>query len=243
MAIDKIKTGIPGLDRVLRGGLRRYSTILITGSPGTGKTIMALQYIYNGAKHYNEKGVFISTEENLRDLRAYAKNLGLDIEEEEEKEMIYLYEERIELLKGGIASMDGLIDLIRKKKIQRVALDSVVFFEYLYPKTANNKMEYRREILLFLKKLKDAGVTFLGISERRITDLDKLEYDLLDFVFEGFILTSRIRKGSYFERVLTVSKIRGQDHSLEVYPISIAKGGVKVLSEQIPFSLVDKEII
>ena len=81
----------------------------------------------------------------------------------------------------------------------------------------------------------------MAISERRITDLDRLEYNMMDFVFEGFIVMSRIRKGSYFERVLTVSKMRGQDHSLDVFPVTIDKDGFKVLHDQIPFSLVEQE--
>ncbi len=238
MAIEKIKTGIPGLDLVLKGGLRKNSAILLTGSPGTGKTIMALQYIYNGAKKYGDSGLFISTEEKLDDLRSYAKELGMDIVALEKQGKILLYEKPLPLLKGGISSIDGLIDAIKKRKIKRVALDSIIFFEYLYPKFEEDTIEYRRQVLLFLHKLKEVGVTFLTVSERKITDLDRLDYDILDFVFEGFILTSRIRKGSYFERVLTVAKIRGQDHSLEVYPLSIGKGGVRILSDQVPFSLV-----
>lgn len=240
MPIEKIRTGVPGLDRVLKGGLRKNTTLLITGSPGTGKTIMALQFIYNGAKQFGEKGIFISTEENAAELRAYAGELGMDLEKYEKTGKLFLFEERVEFLKGGLASIQGLIDMIKTKKIQRVALDSIIFFEYLYQRT-KNEMDYRRHVILFLRKLKDAGVTFLTISERKITDLDKLEYNMLDFIFEGFIITSRIRKGSYFERIMTVAKLRGQDHSLEVYPINIGKGGVKVMSDQIPFSLSEKK--
>lgn len=243
MVIEKIKTGISGLDTMLKGGLRKNCSILLTGSPGTGKTIMALQFIYYGAKNYGDNGLFISTEENLDDLRMYAKNLGMDLEKLEKAGKIYLYEKPLPLLKGGISSIGGLMDLIKEKKITRVALDSIVFFEYLYPKFDDNLIEYRRQVLIFLTKLKEAGVTFLTVSERKITDLDRLEYDILDFVFEGFILTSRIRKGSYFERVITIAKIRGQDHSLEVYPTAIGKGGVTIQSDQVPFSLVNKEEI
>ena len=89
--------------------------------------------------------------------------------------------------------------------------------------------------------MRKAGVTFLVVSERSITDFDRLEYDMMDFVFEGIIMLSRIRKGSYFERVVTVAKMRGQDHSLDVYPLTIGPGGMKVLHDQTPFSLVEKE--
>ena len=95
--------------------------------------------------------------------------------------------------------------------------------------------------MMFIQKMKKAGVTFLVSSERRVTDLDRLEYEMMDFVFEGFIILSRIRKGSYFERILTVAKIRGQDHSLDVFPVTIDNKGLRILYDQVPFSLVEKE--
>ena len=240
--IEKIKTGINGLDPVLKGGLRKNSSILITGAPGTGKTIMALQFIYYGAKNYNENGIFIATEEPIIDLKKYTKNIGMDLETMEKKGKIFLVEKPLATLKGGIASIKGLLDLIKKKNIKRVAIDSLIFFEYLYPRFDGNKMEFRRQIMLFLQKMKRAGVTFMTVSERKVTDLDRLEYDMMDFVFEGFIILSRIRKGSYFERVLTVAKLRGQNHSLDVYPVTINDNeGLRVLHDQVPFSLVEKE--
>jgi len=241
MAIKRIHTGISGLDKVLKGGLRKNASILITGSPGTGKTIMAMQFIYYGAKDYNENGIFITTEENLEDIREFGKNLSMDFDHMEKKGKIFLVEKSLTTLKGGIVSIKGLLDVIKEKNIKRVALDSLIFFEYLYPKYESNAMEYRRQVLMFMHKMKKSGVTFMAVSERRITDLDRLEYNMMDFVFEGFIILSRIRKGSYFERVLTVSKMRGQDHSLDVFPVTIDKGGFRILHDQIPFSLVGQE--
>ena len=126
--IEKIKTGVAGLDQVLKGGLRKNSTILITGAPGTGKTILALQFIYYGAKKYNENGIFIATEDSLSDLRKNAKNLGMNFEDMEKKGKLFLIEKPLATLKGGIMSIKGLLDLIKKKNIKRVALDSLIFF-------------------------------------------------------------------------------------------------------------------
>ena len=241
MAVELIKTGIPGLDNVLKGGLRKNSTMLITGAPGTGKTILALQFIYYGAKDYDENGIFITTEENLADIRQFAKNMGMDIASMESKGKIFFVQKPLTTLRGGLSSIKGLVDAIKKYNVKRVALDSLIFFEYLYPRFDGNKMEFRRQVLLFMQRMKKAGVTFLAVSERSVTDLDRLTYDMMDFVFEGFIVLSRIRKGSYFERVLTVAKIRGQNHSLDVYPVTIGDDGLKVLHDQTPFSLVEKE--
>lgn len=241
MAVELIKTGVPGLDQVLKGGLRRNSSILVTGAPGTGKTILALQFIYYGARDYNENGIFITTEESLDDIRQFARNLGMDIASMESKGKIFFVQKPIVALRGGLSSVKGLVDAIKKNNVKRVALDSLIFFEYLYPRFNGNKMEFRRQVLMFMQQLKKAGATFLAVSERAVTDLDRLTYDMMDFIFEGFIVLSRIRKGSYFERVLTVAKIRGQDHSLDVYPVTIGNDGLKVLFDQTPFSLVEKE--
>tara|TARA_Y100000310_G_scaffold148787_3_gene148048 strand:+ start:15524 stop:16237 length:714 start_codon:yes stop_codon:yes gene_type:complete len=232
---------VPGLDQVLKGGLRKNSSILVTGAPGTGKTILALQFIYYGARDYNENGIYITTEENLDDIREFAKNLGMDITSLEKKNKIFFVQKPIATLKGGLSSIKGLVNAIKKNNVKRVALDSLIFFEYLYPKLDGDKMEFRRQVLMFMQKMKKAGVTFLTVSERSVTDFDKLVYDMIDFVFEGIIVLSRIRKGSYFERVFTVAKIRGQDHSLDVYPITIGKDGLRILFDQTPFSLVEKE--
>ena len=240
MAVERIKTGVPGLDNVLKGGLRRNSSVLVTGAPGTGKTLLALEFIYYGAKDYNENGIFISTEESLEVLDQSAKNLGMDLKSIVEQGKVFVIQKPIATLKGGIASIKGLLDVIKKYNVKRVALDSLIFFEYLYPRLDGNKMEFRRQVLMFIQAMKKAGVTFIVVSERSVTDFDRLTYDMMDFVFEGIIFISRIRKGSYFERVLTVAKLRGQDHSLDAYPITIGSDGLKVLYDQTPFSLVEK---
>ena len=241
LATEFIKTGTPGLDQVLKGGLRKNSCVLITGAPGTGKTLMALQFVYYGAKDFNENGIFITTEESLEVLHQSGKNLGMDIQSMVDKNKIFIVQKPIATLKGGLASVKGLVDAIKKYNVKRVALDSLIFFEYLYPRFNGNKMEFRRQVLMFMQQMRKSGVTFLVVSERSVTDFDRLEYDMMDFVFEGIIMLSRIRKGSYFERVITVAKMRGQDHSLDVYPVTIGHDGLKVLHDQTPFSLVEKE--
>src|SRR3990167_1414057 len=99
MVVEKIKTGIEGLDKILKGGLRKNSSILITGAPGTGKTIMALQFIYYGAKDYNENGIFIATEESLSDIRENTKKFGMDFDGMEKKGKIFLIEKPLATLR------------------------------------------------------------------------------------------------------------------------------------------------
>src|SRR3989344_9132470 len=116
--VEKIHTGTQGLDIILKGGLRKNSSILVTGAPGTGKTIIALQFIYYGAKNYDENGIFITTEENLEDIRNFAAEIGMDLRAMEKKGKIVLVEKPITMMRGGIESVKGLTDLIQKKNIR-----------------------------------------------------------------------------------------------------------------------------
>ena len=150
MATELIKTGVPGLDQVLKGGLRRNSNILVTGAPGTGKTLLALQFIYYGAKDYNENGIFISTEDSLEVLDQSARNLGMDLKSMVDKGKVFFVQKSVATLKGGISSIKGLIDAIKKNNIKRVTLDSLIFFEYLYPRFNGNRMEFRRQVLIYI---------------------------------------------------------------------------------------------
>lgn len=241
MTVEFIRSGIPGLDHILKGGIKKSSSVLVSGVPGSGKTMIGLQFIYQGATQFGESGIYITSEETEQDLRAYAHLLGMNWMAAEQQNKIFLVEKKPTRLSGGIISIKGLIDVITKYQIKRIALDSLNFFQYLYPKNKYDDLDFRREVLLFLGQLKEAGVTFIAVNERNSINLDRIEYTPMDFLFEGLILLTRIRKGSYYERVISVSKMRGQAHSLDVYPISIDAAGIKILHDQVPFSLVEQQ--
>lgn len=232
---NKIKTGIPGLDFILKGGLRENSSTLITGAPGTGKSIMALQFIYEGVKS-NEPSLYISSEESTKSLKSYAKTLGMDLEKYEKNNILILIEQSPD---GKIMSIEAPLSLLKKKKIKRVVLDSLTLFRYVYPQ---DSYEFRKGVLSFLKTIKESGATLVVTAEKETTDLDSLRYEDQDFLFDGLIILTRIRKGASFERCITVVKIRGQEHLIDVYPVKIGKGGIEVFPKEIPFSLLEKDV-
>ena len=232
---EKIKTGVPGMDEILKGGLRKTASVMIDGGPGTGKTIFALQFIIEGAKN-NETGLFITLEEDLSSLRSYAKDLGLELEKYEKKGLITLLQQPLAVRK--MVDISTPLQIITQKKVKRVVLDSLSLFEYVHEP---GSIDFRKEILEFLLRMKELGVTFLSTSQQSTIDFDKIEYQPEDFLFEGLILTTRIRKQSSFERCLTVVKMRGQEHSTDIFPFSIGKGGLTVYPDQIPFSLIEQD--
>ncbi len=66
--MERVPTGIKGFDNLVEGGLPLGSTVLVSGSPGTGKTILGLEYIYRGANDFGETGMFISFEQDPKDI-------------------------------------------------------------------------------------------------------------------------------------------------------------------------------
>ncbi|MCX6776545.1 MAG: hypothetical protein NTY73_01055, partial [Candidatus Micrarchaeota archaeon] len=81
MAIKRVPTGIEELDKIIEGGFPEGSTILVKGSPGTLKTIFGLQFLYNGAKQYKDKGMYISFTQGEDSLRQQAELFGWDFKD------------------------------------------------------------------------------------------------------------------------------------------------------------------
>src|SRR5437763_12418094 len=86
----KAATGIPGLDEITGGGLPRGRTTLVVGGPGSGKTILALQFLVDGARDLGEPGIFVAFEETSDRIVANAESFGWDLPELRRKKLFFL---------------------------------------------------------------------------------------------------------------------------------------------------------
>ena len=130
--LQKCPTGITGLDELTQGGLPRGRPTLVTGSAGSGKTLLALQFLVKGATEYNEPGVFMAFEETSDDLTTNVASLGFDLDGLTKKKKLaidHVYIERSEIEETGEYDLEGLfvrlayaIDSIGAK---RVVLDTI----------------------------------------------------------------------------------------------------------------------
>ena len=168
---DFIKTGVPGLDEILKGGYQKGSTIAVTGGPGAGKSIFALQFIYEGCKA-GEPGLYIATDQTIEDTKKEARRIGMDFDGFEKKGLVTFMEEEP---KKPILISEPL-RIIKDKKIKRVVLDNITFFEY----TAASEIEFRKSFLHFLTVMKRTKVTLLVITQANIHN-DILRIQVLRF--------------------------------------------------------------
>lgn len=231
--MEKIQTGVQGLDELLKGGVTKNSSVLITGVPGTGKTILGMQFLFHGAE-LGEPGLFVTHEELEDFVLNYAETLGMDFRKYVEQGLITVVNQPVI---GKVMSFAPVMDIIKKKKIKRVFLDSITLFEIV---NFDDVSSFRKEILEFVKTMKRSSITFFATSEKSIASIDDIKYSPQDFLFEGLILLTRIRRGASFERCVSIIKMRGQSHLMGIYPFNITEKGIIIYPNQIPFSLTDK---
>jgi len=119
MDIERIKTGIDGLDNLIEGGFPKNSCVLVSGAPGTGKTIFGLQYICNGAKN-GEKGLYVTFEQEIDTLISHVSAFGWDLPTLMENGNLELMSTEVGKLK-----IDDLVAKIKEEGHKRLVIDSL----------------------------------------------------------------------------------------------------------------------
>ncbi|MEM3690769.1 MAG: ATPase domain-containing protein, partial [Candidatus Micrarchaeia archaeon] len=119
----RCKTGIKGFDELVEGGFPKGSTILIAGDPGTGKTIFGLQFIYNGAVKFNEKGLYLSLEQTADAIRNQALQFGWDLKKLEEQGKLKIVSIPVRDISSTTAR--EILEMCRNEGIKRLVIDSL----------------------------------------------------------------------------------------------------------------------
>lgn len=225
---ERVKTGIPGLDELISGGLKPASLTLLTGTTGTGKTIACSQFIYEGAKTFNEPGVYVSFEEPPENIKNDSLNFGWDFASlEKQKKVLFVrydpfhVEDILELIESNIKKIDA----------KRVVIDSVSSLG-LYLRDA---AEVRRNIFNMTLLLRKLGVTSVLASEILPAQKSLSRFGVEEFVTDGVIVLYYLKTDSQYSRSLTIWKMRGSEHSLKLHPYQITKKGIIVYPKEEAF--------
>jgi KaiC/GvpD/RAD55 family RecA-like ATPase len=235
--IEITKTGIEGLDSILNGGIVTNSTTLVSGNPGAGKSILCLQYIYNGVEQFDEKGIYLSFEENEADLREAAESIGFDKWPEfVENGDIKVYDKQVLLRENDFSSsLDLLLDDLEDEEYDRLVLDSLAMFNLFF----DDEAEKRTYLLKFTDILRSNGLTTLMTNEQGAVFPDT-EIGLENYLTDGNIYLIQTPTDSGVSRYVWVAKMRKQDIETDIYPMEIEWGGIQVHENASAFSMMSE---
>ena len=234
--MELVKTGIDGVDSILNGGIVKNATVLLSGNPGTGKTIFGLQFLYNGVKDFDEKGIYLSFEENESDLAEAAESIGFDEWTDfVDNGDIQIYDKQALLRESDFSStLDKIVDDLQDSDYERLVMDSLSMFQLFF----DNEKEQRRYLLQFSDILKQNGFTSLLISEQG-SMFPESEISLENFLTDGNIFLIQTPTESGVNRYIWIAKMRKQEIENDIFPMEIVQGGIRVHERAAGFSMME----
>jgi KaiC domain protein len=237
--IERVVTGIPGFDEILNGGIPRRNVVLLAGGPGTGKSILGYQYLYNGVKK-GEHGILVALEEHPVQIRIAMSQFGWDVSKYEEAGEFAI----VDAFTAGIGEaakrekyvvkapddFQSLIDVlrtaIREVRADRVVVDSVTTLYITKPAMA-------RGMVLQLKKiLSGMGCTSILVSQVSVTERG-FGGPGVEHAADGIVRLDLDEIKGELKRSLIVWKMRGTSHSMKRHPFDITDKGIIVYPKEV----------
>lgn len=237
-SIEKLQTGIPGLDLITNGGLPKVRTTLVTGTAGSAKTIFAGQFLAEGIKK-GEAGVFVTFEESADDIRANLKGLGWDIAEwEKSKKWVFVdaSPQPEESVISGPYDLGALMARVENAVIttgaKRVSLDSLgaIFTQF------SDAAIVRRELFRIACALKQLQVTSVMTAERSTEYGEISRFGVEEFVADNVIILRNVLDDEKRRRTIETLKFRGTPHQKGEYPFTVSPGEGLIV---IPLSAIE----
>ncbi len=230
--MDRVPTGIAGLDEIIEGGLPRGRTVLITGTAGSGKTTFGIQFLYSGATEYGENGLFVTLQEELPDIKEDMARYGWDLEKLGQQKKLVLIQSPVpfEIGQENI-DIDAMLDTIHKRAMEvdakRIVFDSLMQLGLPY----NDIISLRRDIMRLSSLLRELGCTTMLLTEMVEGDQRVSRYGVEEFVAQGVIILHLTP--AY--RAIQVAKLRGTRHDTGLHRMRIGDKGIVVRPGEAPF--------
>jgi KaiC/GvpD/RAD55 family RecA-like ATPase len=218
--IERTKTGIDGVDELISGGIPKGSFVVVTGGPGSGKTILGLQFLANGAYSFNERGLYISVEMSKEEIISQAHQFGWDFEKLENDHMIEVLTLDSQRL-FEIKKVNEIKNLIEDKQFDRLVLDSITSFVYstIAPTSiadgANAGISpgtflemSKANVTKIIDIIKQTRITTFGLAQK----IEGMPGDTVDnvseFMGDGLIVLHYAAIGKTLNRTLQFKKLR-----------------------------------
>jgi circadian clock protein KaiC len=222
-SMERASTGVAGLDAMLDGGLPRTNATVVQGGTGTGKTLLGLQFLLEGAR-LEEPGILFMLEETPDQLRAFAQGLGWDLPALERSGKLTLsYFSPVEL------SPDRFLDrarrLVQKVGARRAVLDSLTSLALGVPSTRR----FKELVYAIGKDFHARDVTLqMNLEVEDLLGSGQLSGHGVSFAADNVIQLKYVELEGRLERGISVLKARGVRHATDVRRLSVQSGGVEV---------------
>ncbi len=212
-------TGIPGLDEALKGGFPDKNIILITGTPGAGKTTFAMQSLVFGAKS-GEKSIYFTLEESVEDvIDQFSMFDGTSISK-------LVQDGMLKIVSIPLVDYDSLKDTltneIESMGAKRVVIDSITYLQLFF----SDVMSIRRAIIEVAAMIKSKGCLGMFVGEMSYGDPKLSSFGVEEFAADGVIALYLLEKNAAFIRAMRIIKMRKTDHITKYIPIEITDKGI-----------------
>lgn len=220
--VSRTKTGIQGLDQILGGGLPSQSVTTLVGQPGTGKTILSLQFLYEGAKK-GENGIFLTLEELAQDILEQGECLGWGISELVKDRNLVIKHINPSTVRFP-ALFESLADKVKKENVKRLVIDSATtLWMFSLKHGTQTDSAKRQQLWQILRDIRELGCTTILTAEaRRGEGSEWYTRDTVsEFLCDVLILLDKNILGEIETRTLAVLKARktgylGGAHTFEI---------------------------
>ena len=225
--MTRIRSGISELDKMLRGGFMEGDAVMVAGGAGTGKTVLALQYLVGGATQFGEGGVYVTFEQLPDQIYRDARNFGWNLRKMEDENRLRVVCTSPSLLLEADGLEQVLDEPIREINARRIVVDSLNHLEMLVPEGELRKEAYR--LLMYFKTKGLSSVVTWEASQVGGQGFTVTETGL-GFLVDCIILLRFVEIESSIRKALTILKMRGSDHDRQLREFEITSQGVKVVA-------------
>jgi circadian clock protein KaiC len=228
----KAQTGIEGLDDITLGGFPRGRATLLVGGAGSGKTILSLQTLANGARLFNEPGIFVAFEENVEQIIENSRTFGWDLPALRRKKLFFLDAQlEPDLVQAGNFDLNGMLAMLGTKaraiRARRIVFDSIdVLLELLGDPRAE-----RREVYRIHKWLLKQGLTALFTTKvvgEKAGPPDQQPLGFMQFMVDCVVALNHEMVQGVSQRNLRVLKYRGSGFTEDESPMVMGEHGLEV---------------
>ena len=221
--MERVMTGISGVDEMLNGGIPAKRHVAVYGGPGAGKTSFCFEFLYRGVG-LGENGVYITLEETEEDIVENMKNTFPMITDVPDM----IKKKKLEVVKPDKLELEEVANIIEDRitenDVKRAVIDSSTMIRLSF----KNEIEYRQTLFEFLSLLRGLDCTTLTTVEATTPSREELRYDIEHFVMDGIINLYNIGREDRRIRALEVMKMRGTAHSRDLVPFKVTPSGIKV---------------